>query len=122
MDSKYHKSYSDRDYNYFTYSSAKGKFGISNLLLETLVEDFSTMQCRLFLAILSRIKQSDDFFESGVVRLVSNDYLKYCSRNSFGPAVKKFVKFNFLVPTPKSKVYILNPLYVNKFYKTKIKK
>jgi len=119
---KYHRSYSLTDYDLYSYSSNKGKFGVSNILIDILVKDFSAIEFRLFFAIVNTLKQSTIFEESAVVFLKYSLYSEYCSVNVFGTAVRKFTEYNFLISTPKNKYYVVNPLYINKFYKSKIKK
>jgi len=116
---KYHKSYSLSNVDLYSYSSNKGKFGIANLLIDILISDYSPIESKLFLAIINTLKQSYDFEESAVVYLKHSIYSKVCSVNIFSGAIKKLVKDKLLVPTPKNKKYIVNPLYVNKFFKEK---
>lgn len=119
---KFHKSYSLKEYDLYSYSSSKGKVGISNILIDILLSDFKQIEFRLFFSIIKSLKQSYVFEEACVCYLKYSLYSDYCSDRVFGLAIKKYVKYSFLIPTPKSKYYIVNPLYVNKLYKTKIKK
>tara|TARA_B100002049_G_C15997456_1_gene340008 strand:- start:113 stop:559 length:447 start_codon:yes stop_codon:yes gene_type:complete len=116
---KKHKFYESEKLIRWKYSSSSGKFGISNLLLETLVEKCSASEVKLMLAILSRVPQSRNVFKSGCVRLVSGDYAEVCSRRVFGEAVKKFVGFGYFIETPDAYWYILNPRYINKLWSVK---
>ena len=121
-DKKYHKSYSIGGVDLYSYSSNKGKFGVSNILVEILLQDFTPVEVKLFLAITDRLKQSTDFEESAVVYLKYSLFSEICSDRVFGVSVKKYIEYRFLIPTPKNKYYIVSPLYINKFYKSKVEK
>ena len=119
---KFHRSYSVNGYDLYSYASNKGKFGVANILLDILIEDFSAIEFKLFFAIVNTLKQSTDFEESAVVYLKYSLFSSICTVNAFGLAVKGFSDSGLLIPTPKTNYYIVNPLYVNKFYKTKLEK
>lgn len=119
---KFHRSTSMNGYDLYSYSSTRGKFGISNYLLDVLDSDFSAIECKLFLSIVNKLKQGYDFEESCVAYLKYSIYQHVCSPRYFKLAVEKFVEYEFLIKTPLNKYYIVNPRYVNKFYKIKIEK
>mgnify|MGYP000689933785 FL=1 len=119
---KFHRSYSLKDYDLYSYASNKGKFGVSNVLIDILIQDFSPIEVKLFFAIINTLKQSADFEESAIVHLKHSFFENVCSVNVFGYSIKKYVEYEFLIPTPKKKYFIVSPLYVNKFYKSKIEK
>lgn len=121
-DLKYHKSYSFKEFDLYSYSSNTGKFGISNILLEILVSEFSPIECKLLLSIYSKVPRTESFEDSGVVRLVHSDYSTVCSRKVFSNALNKFLDKSILIDAKKPKTYILNTLYVNKFKKIKVNK
>lgn len=118
---KRHKLFDGRRWLY-KYSSNKGKFGLSNLLMEGLVQNCSGTEVKLMVAILSKVKQGRNIFESGCVKLVSTDYEDVCSRPVFSDGIAKFVELGYLVPTLETRWYILNPRYINKFYNLKAPK
>jgi hypothetical protein len=91
----------------YKYSSNAGKFGMSNLLMEGLMLECS--EVKLMVAIISRVKRSDNIFMSGCVRLVSGEYGDICSRPVFCEAIRKFVELGYLVATLDSRWFILNP-------------
>lgn len=108
----------DNKYNWYCYSTHVGKFYISNALLDILIEDFSPIEVSFFLDIIRRVKSSKDFLESGVVYVKRSEYnVKY--KNIFKPSLIKYVDYGFFIKTPKHNVFVMNPLYINKFYKTK---
>jgi len=119
---KWHKSYSLHNSDLYTYSSNKGKFGMSNLLLDLLVNDYTPIGCRLFLSIVNKLEQSYDFEKSAVVYLKYPLFKDTCSVNVFSLNLKKFISDKLLIETPKKKYYIVNPMYINKFFKEKIDK
>jgi len=118
---KRHRVYDGVKWRY-KYSSNAGKFGMSNLLMEGLVLSCSGIEVKLMVAIISRVKRSDNIFESGCVRLVSNEYEEICSRPVFREGIRKFVELGYLIVTLDSRWFILNPRYVNKFYSLKAPK
>lgn len=123
MDSKNHSTYSHNKVDFYSYSSNTGKFGMSNLMLDELVRDFSAIEVKLFLSILNRLKPSKDFIEGAVVCLKYDSYYsEICSHPIFYGSIKKYLKYNYLIKTPKNKYYIVNTLYVNKFYKRVVDK
>jgi hypothetical protein len=121
FEGKQHKIFDGKGWR-IKYSSSAGKFGLSNLMVEGLVEECSGTEVKLMLAILSNVKRSSDIIESGCVKLVSTEYRKVCSRRVFGDAIRKFVALEYLVPTLDSRWYILNPRYINKFYSVRVSK
>jgi MoaA/NifB/PqqE/SkfB family radical SAM enzyme len=118
---KRHRVYDGIKWRY-KYSSNAGKFGMSNLLMEGLVLECSGSEVKLMVAIISRVKRSDNVFNSGCVHLVSNEYGEICSRPVFCEAIRKFMELGYLVATLDSRWFILNPRYVNKFYSLKAPK
>jgi capsule polysaccharide export protein KpsC/LpsZ len=117
--SKFHKTNVYDKYDIFSYSSSTGKFGHSNLLSEIKIECFSPLHYVVWEVLLSRVEQSRDYVKSGVVKFVYADYSEYCSNKTFYEAKEVFLREKLLLPTPNYKYFILNPLYINKFYKIK---
>lgn len=119
---KFHRSTSMNGYDLYTYSSSRGKFGVSNYLLDILDTDFSAIENKLCLSIIKRLKQGHNFEESCVVYLKYSTYAHVCSTKYFKIAIDKFVEYEFLIRTPIKKMYIVNPRFVNKFFKIKVEK
>lgn len=119
---KYHKAYSFKEFDLYSYSSNTGKFGVSNVLFEILSSDFTPVECKLLICIYSKVPRTESFKDSGVVKLVYSDYSKICSRRVFSKAINKYLDRSILLDSKKPKTYILNTLYVNKFKKIKVDK
>lgn len=109
-------------YEWYAFSSNRGKFGISNSLLFELMEGsvYSKHDVLFFFKMVSMVEVSSDYYKSGVVRLLRKEFLKWVPKNEFSKCKQRFVRDNILVKIPGNSTYfILNPLYVNKFRKGK---
>ena len=92
---------------------------MSNLIDDVMANEFKPIETHLWTVIKSRIKQSDNYRVSGVIRLSYIDYEGVCSNRIFSSAIKKFLEYELILSTPKAKYYIVNPLYTNKFFRIK---
>ena len=119
---KYHRSYSMKDYDLWSYSTNKGKFGFSNILCGILRNDFSNVEVKLFISMLGEVDQTREFEKSGIVDCRYDPYSDVCSHVTFYNALRKYAEYKLLIPTPEKRYYILNPLYINKFFKEKVEK
>jgi hypothetical protein len=123
FDSKLHKVYEYENNDVLSYSSSTGKFLHSNLLSEIKLNNFKFVHYVVWEAILTQTEPSANCMKSGVVEFTYPKFKKYCSnRNSFFDVKKVFIDEKLLLPTPNSKIYIINPLYISKMFKIKKKK
>lgn len=106
----------------YLYSSYVGKRGFNSLFIKKLSEECTAYEFMLYILIASSVPITSDPFKSGVVELNYQDYSYCCSRSVFARAKKKFIEQGYLLQTPKSRFYIINPKYVNNFKKLKFKK
>lgn len=114
---KKHRSGEDKISIWYSYSSRAGKYSRSNILDEILIKEFTPIEVYLWTAIMTTLKQSRDYMESGVVYLTHPHYKHVCSDRVFMETKRKFVEYKLLVPTLHKKIFIVNPLYTSKFYK-----
>jgi len=107
---------------YIKYNSGGGMISINNIRLMDLCEggDYSAIEVKFYLTIITRIKPSKNIFESGVVKLVGIEWEHMMNRRTFRKAVNNLVSGGYLVRTPIAKIFIIPPRIVCKIYRSEI--
>ncbi|AGO47473.1 hypothetical protein Phi13:2_gp070 [Cellulophaga phage phi13:2] len=114
-------------YGYFTYSfsSYRHKVMIDDLKMKELINDceegkISYQDIVFFIKIVTMLKFSREFHEAAVVRITKEDMKGFCNNNSYKSSKEKLIEYKLLIPTISRNHFIINPRYINKFYKTKV--
>lgn len=116
-----HYSYSDEELDVYSYSSDNGKKGLNVVAVLEAADRLTDRQFKLLLMVVMGTPVGRNPLDSGVVWLHERDYEGY-GRQYFNEAVRRFVELGFLVPTCERRWYVVNPKYVNSYYRVKVKR
>ena len=97
---KWHKSY----------SPSSGNAKIKKKFIRHLCENCSGNEVRLFLMILDSVPETDNPYESGVVKIIEKDWKHVLTGEPFRDAIQLYVELGYLEPTEIGFRYKINPL------------
>lgn len=116
---KKRRVYETKDSVFYSYSAGKGKFSMSNVLLDDMQKNFTSVEVLFVVCLVALLEPSDDYYAAGIAKVVHANFRERVGRTNFGLCKKKFIEYGLLIRTPEPKYFIVNPLYVSKYRKLK---
>ena len=114
-------AYTALDHVGFAYSSDNGKIGLNKNWIWKASGILTSKEFVLLMLVVTSLKPSHNPIDSGVAWLHEKDYPDF-DRRFFNASIKKFVELEYIFYTGERKWYVINPKYVNNYYKVKKEK
>ena len=92
-----------------SYSPSAGNAKIKKRFIRQLCDRCTGNEVKLFLMIADVLPETDNPYESQVIRIVEKDWVHVLTGKPFRKAINLYVELGFLEPTPISGRYIINP-------------
>lgn len=92
-----------------SYATNSGNTKIKKRFLKELCSKCSGNEVKLMLMILDSVPETDNPYESGVVKIVEADWTHVLTGKPFRDAIETFVSLGYLAPTPIRSRYVINP-------------
>lgn len=92
-----------------SYSPSSGNAKIKKLFIRDLCSNCSGAEVKFFLMLVDSLPETDNPYESQVVKIVRDDWNHVLSGRPFRAAINLFLELGYLERTPIGTRYIINP-------------